>query len=56
MSEIVNRVKASGIITLDLEELIPETPQSFIDIKDQLFHGLIPVSYTHLTLPTIYSV
>jgi len=41
MSEIVNRVQASGIITLDLEELIPEKPQSFIDIKDQLFQGLI---------------
>ena len=41
MSEIVNRVEASGIITLDLEELIPDNTQSYIDIKDQLFQGLI---------------
>ena len=41
MSEIVNRVEASGIITLDLEELIPDNIQSHIDIKDQLFQGLI---------------
>lgn len=41
MREIVNRVKASGIITLDLEELIPDHTQSYIDIKDQLFKGLI---------------
>ena len=43
MSEIVNRVEASGIITLDLEELIPDHIQSYIDIKDQLFQGLILV-------------
>ena len=41
MSEIVNRVEASGIITLDLEELIPDRTRSYIDIKDQLFKGLI---------------
>ncbi|MDG1046203.1 MAG: DUF2480 family protein [Bacteroidia bacterium] len=41
MSEIVNRIEASGIITLDLEELIPDHTQSYIDIKDQLFQGLI---------------
>lgn len=41
MSGIVNRVEASGIITLDLEELIPDRTRSYIDIKDQLFKGLI---------------
>ena len=41
MSGIVNRVEASGIITLDLEELIPDRTRSYIDIKDQLFKGLV---------------
>ena len=41
MSGIVNRVEASGIITLDLEELIPDQTRSYIDIKDQLFKGLV---------------
>ena len=41
MSGIVNRVEESGIITLDLEELIPDRTRSYIDIKDQLFKGLI---------------
>lgn len=43
MSEttIVNKVAQSGIVTLDLEQLIPEKEFASIDIKDQLFHGLI---------------
>lgn len=41
MSEIINKVAQSGIITLDLEDLIPERVESHIDIFDQLFQGLI---------------
>jgi len=39
--EIVNKVAQSGLISLDLEELIPEKMERAIDIKDQLFQGLI---------------
>lgn len=39
--EIVNKVAQSGIITLDLEQLIPEKEEALLDIKDQLFQGLI---------------
>jgi hypothetical protein len=38
---IVNKVEKSGIITLDLEAIIPEGEISYIDIKDNLFQGLI---------------
>lgn len=41
MSEIVNKVAQSGIITLDLEDLIPDRVESTIDIFSQLFQGLI---------------
>ena len=41
MTDIVNKVAQSGIITLDLEDLIPERSESVIDIHDQLFQGLI---------------
>ncbi|MBT8326292.1 MAG: DUF2480 family protein [Bacteroidia bacterium] len=40
-NEIVNKVANSGIITLDLEELIQEKPVFQLDIKDQLFQGLL---------------
>ncbi len=39
--EIVNKVAKSGIITLDLEEIIPEKEVAIVDVKDQLFQGLI---------------
>lgn len=39
--EIINRVDKSGIITLNLEEIIPEKPSISLDIKDQLFQELI---------------
>lgn len=39
--QIVNKVAQSGIVTIDLEDLIPDRIANFIDIKDQLFHGLI---------------
>jgi hypothetical protein len=41
VSEIVNKVAQSGIITLDLEDLVPERIESHIDIFNQLFQGLI---------------
>jgi hypothetical protein len=41
VSEIINKVAQSGIITLDLEDLIPEWTESHIDIFNQLFQGLI---------------
>jgi len=39
--QIINRVEQSGIITLDLETMIPDIEVDSIDIKDQLFHGLM---------------
>jgi hypothetical protein len=41
VSEILNKVAQSGIITLDLEDLVPERTESHIDIFNQLFQGLI---------------
>jgi len=38
---LVNRVAASGIITLNLEEYYPEKKIHLLDLKDYLFHGLI---------------
>lgn len=39
--EIVNRVANSGIVTLDLENFYQEGERVVVDIKDQLFQGLI---------------
>lgn len=39
--KIVNKVEKSGIITIDLENLIPDVELCAIDIKEQLFHELI---------------
>ena len=41
MSEIVNRVAQSKLITFDLEEYYPEGPRKELDIKDWLYEGLI---------------
>lgn len=41
MEEITNRVANSGLITLDLGEMYPEGDRVLLDIKDQLFQGLI---------------
>jgi len=41
MSEIVNRVAQSKLVTLDLEEFYPKGTRLQIDIKDWLFEGLI---------------
>ncbi|MCZ2102023.1 MAG: DUF2480 family protein [Chitinophagales bacterium] len=38
---LVNRVAASGLITLNLEDYFPEASFIDFDIKDYLFHGLI---------------
>src|SRR5688572_23418504 len=39
--EIINKVANSGIVTIDLEEFYPKGERKLIDIKDQLFQGLI---------------
>ena len=41
MSEIVNRVAQSKLVTLDLEEYYPKGSRLQMDIKDWLFEGLI---------------
>jgi hypothetical protein len=38
---IVNRVEASGLVTLDLERFYPKEGIKVFDLKDYLFHGLI---------------
>lgn len=40
-NEIVNRVAKSGLINLDLSDLVDNHSFVSFDIKDQLFHGLI---------------
>ncbi|HVF98085.1 MAG TPA: DUF2480 family protein [Flavisolibacter sp.] len=41
MTEIVNRVTGSGLITLNLEDYIPKEEQAVFDLKDHLFMNLI---------------
>ena len=40
-NEIINRVTSSSLITFDLEELYLPGERVLLDIKDQLFQGLI---------------
>lgn len=40
MSEIINRVAKSGLITLDLGEFYPEGERAVIDLKDQLWQEI----------------
>lgn len=40
MSEIINKVAASGLVTINLEEHFPEGERVVLDIKDQLWQGL----------------
>lgn len=40
MSEIINRVANSGIITIDLADFKPKGDRVFIDIKSQLWQGI----------------
>ena len=39
--EIVNKVAQSGLVNIDLEELYPAGERVLLDIKDNLFQGLI---------------
>lgn len=41
MAEIINRVANSPIVTFKIEEYYPEGERLLLDIKDQLFQGLI---------------
>lgn len=41
MEEIVNKVAGSGLVTIDLEEFYPKGERVVLDIKDQLFQGLL---------------
>ena len=41
MSDVVNKVAASGLITLDLEKYLPTGEIVTFDLKDYLFMGLI---------------
>lgn len=41
MSEIVNKVANSGLITLNLEDYLPKEEVVVFDLKDHLFMGLI---------------
>ena len=41
MSEIVNKVKLSKLVTVDLEKLISGNDILELDLKDYLFHGMI---------------
>lgn len=41
MSEIVNKVKLSKLVTVDLEKLIVGEEIRELDLKDFLFHGMI---------------
>lgn len=38
---IMNRVEASGLVTIDLETYYPKEPVKIFDLKDYLFRGLI---------------
>ncbi len=41
LEEIQNKVAQSGLVTFNLEELIDTAPQMLIDIKEQLYMGLM---------------
>jgi len=41
MSEIINRVAQSKLVTFDLEELYPKGERKVLDIKDWLLEGII---------------
>ena len=40
MDEVVNKVAASGLVTIDLEELFPSGERVGIDLAEQLWQGL----------------
>ena len=41
VEEIQNKVAQSGLVTFNLEEMIDTAPQMLIDIKEQLYMGLM---------------
>lgn len=41
MEEIVNKIAASGLITIDLEELYPTNERAVFDIKEYLWQELV---------------
>ncbi|EJF08787.1 DUF2480 family protein, partial [Pontibacter sp. BAB1700] len=41
MSDIINKVAQSALVTLNLEELLHPGERVVYDIKDNLFQGLI---------------
>jgi hypothetical protein len=41
METIINKVSQSGLLTIDLEELYDESPRRLLDIKEQLYMGLM---------------
>jgi hypothetical protein len=41
MEEIINKVDQSGLVQIDLEQLYGAEKRCFIDIKDQLYMGLM---------------
>ena len=51
--EYLNKLGASSFKTFDDEK---KRVNLFATIKAKKLNGIKPVSYTHLTLPTIYSV
>ena len=54
---LVDVYKRQGNIRLRLRRVIPPRDDGQVDRRVAVIErGRIPVSYTHLTLPTIYSV
>lgn len=41
METIINKVSQSSLVTIDLEEFYDESPRTIIDIKEQLYMGLM---------------
>lgn len=41
MDTIINKVQQSGLVTIDLEEMYEDAPRKVLDIKEQLFMGLM---------------
>lgn len=41
MDTIINKVSQSGLLTINLEEMYDDAPRKLIDIKEQLYMGLM---------------
>ena len=41
MSEIINKVEQSGLITINLEDYFDLNRRVFIDLKDHLYQGFV---------------